>query len=275
LKAWSEDPRCKANYEVLVSRTHRGMAIEAALTVGLGEPRLVRMSAFGETKTFKEWSRDPRCEVGLAGLRKRVQRGLPMEIALSKPKTGERFLSIQAFGETKSLREWYTDERCQVCLSTLRFRLDRGESLEDAFRPPDNLRFKRFWDLEQRGFAASPPVARKASRSLRDTQRVEIAAAVPLAGPRKVKKRRAKKRTRQSIPAPEPPVVRSQTPAIDRTEVLFSHQDECKSILEWAGDPRCVLSADELEICLISGRTISEVIVYGRLALKPWVGRLR
>jgi len=40
------------------------------------------VTAFGETKCFEDWTRDPRCEVHVTTLRRRLDRGIPFEQAL-------------------------------------------------------------------------------------------------------------------------------------------------------------------------------------------------
>jgi hypothetical protein len=44
-----------------------------------------RVTAFGETKSLSQWSRDSRCKVSKPGLRKRLNNGIDPEIAISSP----------------------------------------------------------------------------------------------------------------------------------------------------------------------------------------------
>lgn len=50
-------------------------------------PRIVMLEAFGEAKSIKEWSRDPRCRVGYKGLSKRLLAGEQAERAITRPAT--------------------------------------------------------------------------------------------------------------------------------------------------------------------------------------------
>lgn len=43
------------------------------------------ITAFGETKSWSQWTRDPRCAVGINGIRKRVLKGLPPETIITLP----------------------------------------------------------------------------------------------------------------------------------------------------------------------------------------------
>lgn len=42
------------------------------------------LTAWGETKTIAEWARDPRCLVNRTNLHRRLSKGIPVEIALTK-----------------------------------------------------------------------------------------------------------------------------------------------------------------------------------------------
>jgi hypothetical protein len=46
---------------------------------------------FGESKTLVEWSEDPRCAVNYNALRNRIQRGWPLEDAVTAPKGAKSF----------------------------------------------------------------------------------------------------------------------------------------------------------------------------------------
>ncbi len=252
LREWSKDPRCVVSYERLCVRIRKGFSPEVALTRPLKNFPPRPMTAFGESKTVVEWSRDPRCEVSLGGLRERLRTGLALETALRREKRGIRFASLEAFGEIKSLADWQRDERCHVSLSCLRSRLDNGQSLEDALRPSDALRFRRFWDLKARGLQDLPLPPQPASGSGMEAEAVKVEAAVrPSRKPRRV-------RSKQSTTSKQ-------------YGVLLTHRGECKPLREWAADPRCQLTLEDLEKCLKSGRSLSEVIALGRLALKAWI----
>lgn len=89
--AWTRDPRCRVSLTTLVRRMRRGEGSERAITDPPMHPgkgsvyyRLVR--AFGITRGFMEWVRDPRCKVGQTGLHYRLRRGwTPEDAILTRP----------------------------------------------------------------------------------------------------------------------------------------------------------------------------------------------
>jgi len=88
--AWSRDPRCVPSITTLIARLRDGMSPERALTLPLEQEGRVRprtsLAAFGETKSYTEWIRDPRCVlVSIAGLRHRLEQGMAPEEALTVP----------------------------------------------------------------------------------------------------------------------------------------------------------------------------------------------
>ena len=82
-------------------------------------------SAFGETKTLRQWSRDVRCRCSYRRLGTRIRRGWNTERAITTIAKDfvRRDCLVVAFGETKRLREWIADSRCSISVNTLRARL--------------------------------------------------------------------------------------------------------------------------------------------------------
>lgn len=76
----------------------------------------VRLTAFGETKTLAQWTRDSRCRVNYARLHERVQIfKWPAERCLTEePRLGRGSHFVTIFGESKSLADWAKDHRCVV-----------------------------------------------------------------------------------------------------------------------------------------------------------------
>lgn len=100
-----------------------------------------RVTAFGETKCLVEWSEDSRCQVALNVLELRLnQMGWDFEQALLTPNLKKDHLATFR-GETRTLTEW--SKRLGVCLGTLRNRLERGSTVEDAFTKPVKPRAPR------------------------------------------------------------------------------------------------------------------------------------
>ena len=230
---WGRDPRCAVSLSVLYNRLGAGMAVEAALTTpsptlhshGLHE-------AFGETRTLKAWSEDPRCTVTYSGLKSRVlDEGMAMEAALTAKigvaRRGRLALPEEAFGETKPLGEWLEDARCAVRRATVLGRLSKGWPLEKALAAPNGTIHNR---VETGGLHEAFGETKTLARWVADARcvvghdclrgriaggmSVEAALTTPLAAPY-------------------------------RTAILEAF-GERKTLREWAADPRCAVSYDNL-----------------------------
>ncbi len=94
-----------------------------------GPKPLKTLTAFGETKTLREWIADPRCQLLRPGnIPQRLKAGMTPEDAISAPAR----LTYTAFGETKTVPEWASDPRCVVTASTLNQRIRDGVDVETA-----------------------------------------------------------------------------------------------------------------------------------------------
>lgn len=151
LPEWSHDPRCKVSLQDLRSRMRKGWKIVAAITTPphdfdiMSESRGRFITAFGETKTPGQWARDPRCTVTAPTLNERIEMGMNPELAITaKPREANRKESgtrqlgqpREAFGETKTLRDWCADSRCVVTQVQVLDRLRYGWELERALMTP-------------------------------------------------------------------------------------------------------------------------------------------
>lgn len=115
----------------------------------------VFLTAFGETKTMKQWVEDPRCTVNYTSLAKRLKKGATAEEAIESPVEFEE-RRILAWGEVKNVMDWTKDPRCQVSYVTLTARLNRrGMTHEDAISTPAN--HKRPPAFDRTGLGAAPP----------------------------------------------------------------------------------------------------------------------
>ncbi len=149
---WAEDPRCVVPLSALRMRLAKGVKPATAITKTLGNHER-EFTAFGETKSSAAWSKDSRCVVSYGTLLQRVDRGWEIVGALSVAPLSEgssgrrsacaaakwcsvlpngREARLEAFGESKTLREWADDPRCQVPYLRLRTRLKKNWALEDA-----------------------------------------------------------------------------------------------------------------------------------------------
>lgn len=147
---WLNDPRVLVgSYALLTSRLTAGWEPERALSAPPNF-RTSEVTALGETKTYAEWGRDPRCPVDGQTIRHRMERlgWTGEEAVLTQPfarvrRTGAgrspggragRKPSEQAtaWGETKFLADWVADPRCVVPKNVLHMRLKAGWDHEKA-----------------------------------------------------------------------------------------------------------------------------------------------
>jgi hypothetical protein len=87
-------------------------------------------TAFGETKSFTDWSKDERCIVKESTLRSRVlnykwsgEKALTVPTFASMGKRGNTRYIITAFGESKSAGCWAKDKRCLIGEEALKARI--------------------------------------------------------------------------------------------------------------------------------------------------------
>jgi len=128
LLEWTQDPRCNVRSKMaLMSRIRRlGLQGEEALTftskLRAPTPSFL-ITAYGVTKTWREWGMDPRCKRSIASLRgivRRVNRQGKVEttnwemVLKGKDHDNRKHDMITAWGETKSIWEWIDDERVTV-----------------------------------------------------------------------------------------------------------------------------------------------------------------
>lgn len=111
------------------------------------KPKIL-VTAFGETKSLRDWARDKRCQVTKAGLRDRLRNGSHPESAITDPPVSQGYNGswnhlITAFGEEKSLAAWLRDPRCQVRSDwTIVERIQLGATPEKAISTP-SFRWRR------------------------------------------------------------------------------------------------------------------------------------
>lgn len=145
LAEWVDDARCSVARETVAKRIDSyGWTAEDAISTSVrGRPRADKgvgrkpITAFGETKSLLDWSKDPRCAVSYDNLKQRFQRGGYSNETLithvgrldvRRPK--RRTTKVLAFEEVKSISDWAEDPRCLVSLTCLQERLRRGWDAE-------------------------------------------------------------------------------------------------------------------------------------------------
>lgn len=106
----------------------------------LGHPRYL-LRALGTAKGVPDWSRDPRCTVTVATIRRRLRAGWSAADAITIPaakpgSAGHPVREVTAFRQTKGPADWARDRRCKVTLAGLITRLQRGMDPEAAITTP-------------------------------------------------------------------------------------------------------------------------------------------
>lgn len=92
LLAWSRDARCAVSYNTLKTRREKGISGDALLAPSKREKNRSGGESgnadlfdfYGEKKTLKDWSEDPRCFVCIKTLKKRIARGIRDQHLLKK-----------------------------------------------------------------------------------------------------------------------------------------------------------------------------------------------
>lgn len=243
---WADDPRCRISKSALAVRLAKGEPPEVALARVSTPSERTRaqarsFEAFGESKTLVQWSEDPRCEVHYHTLRKLVNSGVPLVKALSKQpvvKPNKR-KKVSAFGETRSITDWNSDERCTVSHGLLQQRLSTGMQAEDAIsrrRRYTNPTYEAFGECKLLMDWARDPRCIVSFQSL--FKRVQ--AGMPIEK------------------AMTTPMVRNVPK--HRVWAPITAFDETKSIMEWSKDARCVVSEMTLRKRIKAGIAPEEAI---------------
>ena len=108
-------------------------------TLGNSQPTH-QLTAFGETKSLVEWSKDSRCMVNVKTLESRINRcgwldtyGVEHTLQTPAKRNKKKYL---AFGHNMTIRNWSKDPRCVVSYDVLSKRLQRGMHPERAITTP-------------------------------------------------------------------------------------------------------------------------------------------
>ena len=216
--------------------------------VGLGPNGKKLYRAFGETKCREDWIADPRCAMSYHGLRKRLARGMPFEEAISQLPVG----TWTIFGETKAKKEWIADPRCAATESTIDQRIQQGMSLEEALTKPSadwagpRLAFGEWKTLKE---------WRRDSRCivLRSTLLSRLAIGWDLESALSTPGRKMKTRQIRGE------VIDKAIPASNK--VVLEAFGETLTIVEWARDPRCLITLSRLRQRLRTGWNLEAAIV--------------
>lgn len=267
LSEWAQDPRCVVPLPVLADRFHHGMGLEEALTRGTvlsafgTRPKRELIRAFGQEKSASQWAMDARCTVSANTIQNRIKRGMSPERAISspdpRPGLGSKAKALrgsllEAFGETKRLAEWLDDPRREVPRLTVTHRLKNQWTLADAMTIPIGARkgtgrpatklLSAFGELKSVSDWAADPRAQvgKATMERRISKGWDVERAI--SEPRYPADHTKGKRRRDS-----------------RARFLTAF-GETKTAMDWADDPRCMVSADRLGSRLRQGWTDEDAI---------------
>jgi len=122
-----------------------------------------RIRAFGAVKGPTQWSRDPRCQVSLTTLLRRLRIGWRPEEAIAWPRENRGGLGwgrtyITAFGTTQSVSEWLRDPRCKLLSPEgLLARIRKGVPPEEAVSTPA-------WGLKESKYVDEPEQRKRSPR---------------------------------------------------------------------------------------------------------------
>lgn len=258
---WARDPRRAISVRTLHQRLSNGEPLEEAMTRPAFKFAETRQrtgelwKAFGEEKTVRQWTQDPRCQVNDRVLRHRLKKGMNPEEAISRPvSVYEHF--YEAFGETKSLKEWSQDSRCAVRFGALCQRLMRSWSMEDALTTPP---LSKGCPLPPKEMEDKKPFARRLPQG-NDALFEAFGESKTLLDwvkdPRcKVPYLRLRARLIKGWKIED---ALSRVPAVGNRNV--EALGESKSLYEWEKDPRCLVAQKTLRYRMLKGETLEEAM---------------
>ncbi len=132
MAAWSKDPRCTANRELLRVRLARGWDPGDAITRPKRDVAPQKFTHEGRTLTLRGWAEQSGIKYNTLLLRTTRYR-MTLAQALAKGPDGPNFrIEVTAFGETKSVSHWGVDDRANCGAATIRKRLRDGWDPEQA-----------------------------------------------------------------------------------------------------------------------------------------------
>ena len=250
---WAADARARTWGEAIRERLAYGVPPEEAITTpGPSSERKERLIlAWGVRKSALDWSDDPRAAVSTGTIRHRIEGGWEPERAISTPLAEPSLRLMEAFGETKCLAAWGTDDRCRVSMWTIRHRLEEGWSLEDALKTPGR-------EQMEGGLTAFGETKTLVAWS--QDPRCEV-------GPSNIGARLKRGLSpEEAITGPSHLVKRGESTPDGATPLTA--WGETKALNEWLGDARCVVGAATLRNRIAEG-VVPEVALASPDA-SPW-----
>ncbi len=196
-----------------------------------------KYAAFGEEKSLIQWAEDPRCDVTIQLLRKRVAKGVALETAMMAERLRKSSQMYTAFGETKSITEWVADIRCSAASpGALLRRMRLGATLEEAILTDFPLRYEAFGERK---------TLFQWSKDARCTVNYYT-----------VLKRLERGMTLETALAPREKVVHEK----ERKYPLHRAFGEAKTMRQWLRDPRCLVTRYVLERRLARGMQLEQAM---------------
>ena len=243
LRAWANDPRCGVTLELLRDLLEGGMSLKSAMIPG-SVPQMSKKkkgskkyAAFGEEKSLIQWAEDPRCDVTIQLLRKRVAKGVALETAMTAERLRKSSQMYTAFGETKSIAEWVADARCSAASpGALLRRMRLGATLEEAISTDFPVRYEAFGERK---------TLFQWSKDARCTVNYYT-----------VLKRLERGMTLETALAPREKVVHEK----ERKYPLHRAFGEARTMRQWLQDPRCLVTRFVLERRLARGMELEQAM---------------
>ncbi len=240
---WAMAPRAAVWGEAILARLEGGMSPEQAIAtpVAGAEAGPVKVLAFGERKTLRDWADDVRCAVSRRVLKSRLDAGWAPEAAISTPNQGRTFHQIAAWGETKGLVEWERDARAGAGRGTILKRLREGMGAEAAISTPatefreDGL--TAFGETKSTAEWAADPRCSVGPNQINSRLRAGMTPEEAVAADNRFGARLA-----QNADVAKPEGMEAM-PAHTRFLAAFG---ETKSLNAWSKDPRCSVSLSVL-----------------------------
>jgi len=193
----------------------------------------IKYSAFGESKSIKDWILDSRCLVSESTVRLRVTAGWEFTDAITK-QTPSRYsernpIKYEAFGESKSIKDWTKDPRCLVSGSNIRRRVYAGWDFREAITKRGTIiKYEAFGELKSiKDWTKDPRCLVSDS-----TVRLRVTAGWDF---REAITKRA-------------------------TIIKYEAFGELKSIKDWLLDPRCLVSESTIRLRVTAGWDFTDAI---------------
>ena len=193
----------------------------------------IKYSAFGQSKSIKDWILDSRCLVSESTVRLRVTAGWDFTDAITK-QTPSRYsernpIKYEAFGESKSIKDWTKDPRCLVSGSNIRRRVYAGWDFREAITKRDTI-------IKYEAFGESKSIKdwTKDPRCLVSDSTVRLRVTAGWDFREAITKR--------------------------NTIIKYEAFGELKSIKDWLLDPRCLVSESTIRLRVTVGWDFTDAI---------------